>query len=373
MRILIFSLAYLPFIGGAELAVKEITDRLREFDFDMLTVNLDGRQSEAEEIGNIKVYRLGRGKIAKYFFPFSAYRRAVELQRQNHYDAIWVIMANQGGIAAFRFKKIFPDVRYILTLQEGDSLKRIWSRTFFMRPLYKNIYSSADFVQPISSFLSARARKYGYQGEMKIVPNGVDLEKFQTDFSPADRDAFRANLGVGSLDKVVITTSRLVYKNGIDNLIRAMRNVQAKLLICGDGGLEIKLKSLAQEIGVKDKILFLGHIDQVDLPKYLRAADVYARPSRSEGLGSAFLEAMAAGLPVIGTKVGGIPDFLTDGYNGLFCEVENPSDLAAKINRLLTDDDLRRKLISNGRDLVFKNYDWQGVANQMKSIFELKK
>ncbi|MDD2807006.1 MAG: glycosyltransferase family 4 protein [Patescibacteria group bacterium] len=372
MKILIFSLAYLPFIGGAELAVKEITDRLRDIDFDLLTVNLDGKQQPVEEIGNITVYRLGLGKKAKYFFPYSAYNKAVELHQKNNYDVTWAIMANQGGIAAYRFKKHFPDVKYILTLQEGDSLKRIWSRTFFMRSLYKKIYGSADFIQPISSFLKYRAEKYGYQGNIKIVPNGVDLAKFQDEFSDVERNEFRSKLGILATDKVVITTSRLVYKNGIDNLIRAMRNVSAKLLICGDGGLEIKLKSLAQEIGVKDKILFLGHIDQTDLPKYLRSADVYARPSRSEGLGSAFLEAMAAGLPVIGTKVGGIPDFLIDGSNGLFCEVDNPSDLANKINLLLTDSALRQRLIEAGRAIVFKNYDWQQITDQMKEIFEKK-
>src|SRR3989344_2488310 len=126
MRILIFSLAYLPFIGGAELAVKEITNRIKDLDFDLITVNLDGRQKPEEKIGNVLVYRLGRHKLAKYFFPILAYRQARRLYAQKPYDAIWAIMANQAGLAALFFKRRFPAVKYLLTLQEGDSLKSIW-------------------------------------------------------------------------------------------------------------------------------------------------------------------------------------------------------------------------------------------------------
>src|SRR3989344_5562318 len=177
MKVLIFSLAYMPFIGGAELAAKEITDRISGIDFDMITVNLDGRQKSFEKIGNINIYRLGRGRLAKYFFPFAAFQFAAELPQKNKYGAVWAIMANQAGLAALRFKNKFPRVKYLLTLQEGDSLKRIWSRTWFMRGVYKRIYQKADFIQSISSYLEKRAGKYGHQGKKSIVPNGVDLDK----------------------------------------------------------------------------------------------------------------------------------------------------------------------------------------------------
>ena len=111
------------------------------------------------------------------------------------------------------------------------------------------------------------------------------------------------------------------------------------------------------------------------MPQYLSAADVFARPSLSEGLGSAFLEAMAAGLPVIGTAVGGIPDFLKDPSThsgqatGLFCNVNDPWDLAEKIKTLLTDRELRTKLIDNGRKLVAEKYDWDIIAEKFEEIY----
>ncbi|MFA5022554.1 MAG: glycosyltransferase family 4 protein [Patescibacteria group bacterium] len=370
MKVLIISLAYLPFIGGAELAVKEITDRIEGIDFDMITVDLDGKQKPIERIGKINIHRVGKGWLAKYLFPFLAGKKADELNQQNHYDAVWAVMANQAGLVALKFKQKNPQVKYLLTLQEGDSLRRIWSRTWFMRSTYKNIYRQADFVQAISSYLAKRAKKYGFSGEIKIVPNGVDLEAFKKDFSLAELEQLRKELGLLIHEKVLITTSRLVYKNGIDTLIKAVKDLPVKVLIIGSGSWEVKLKSLAQEIGVRDKILFLGYIEQKNLPQYLKISDIFVRPSRSEGLGSAFLEAMAAGLPVIGTKVGGIPDFLQDGQNGLFCEVNNPSDLCGKVQLLLSDENLRQKLITNGLNLVLQQYDWKKIAQDMKEIFQ---
>jgi len=84
----------------------------------------------------------------------------------------------------------------------------------------------------------------------------------------------------------------------------------------------------------------------------LALADVFVRPSLSEGLGNVFLEAMAAGLPIIGTPVGGILDFLKDGETGLFCRIKNPKSIAEKIKEILSDDRLREKLIQNGQKLA---------------------
>lgn len=370
MRILIISLAYPPFIGGAELAVKEITDRINSSSFNMITANLSGKEPEVEQIGNIKIHRVGKNKFAKYTFPFTAFKKAKEMHQKSKYDIVWAIMANQAGLATLRFKKEFPQVKYLLTLQEGDSLLRIWSRTWFMRSLYKKIYLKADLIQPISNFLASRAKKYGYKGRMEIVPNGVDLTNFSKQYDKNDLAEFKKSLGLEQNDKVITTISRLVYKNGIDTLIKSTKNLPVKVLVIGSGKLENKLKSLAQEIGVRDKILFLGYIPSKNLPKYLKITDVFVRTSRSEGLGSAFLEAMAAEVPVIGTCVGGIPDFLKADETGLFCEVGNPADLAEKIKILLADSELKKKLIANSKKLVMENYDWLPISEKMENIFK---
>lgn len=375
MKVLIFSLAYHPFIGGAEVAIKEITDRLPDIRFDMVTVNLDGKQKAEEKIGNINIHRIGKGKFSKYFFPFSAKKYAERFYKEKKYDAVWSIMANQAGLAAYFFKKKNPNIPFLLTLQEGDSEFDIWLRTFYMRHLYKNIYRSADYIQAISNFLSERAKKMGAKCPVEVVPNGVDLERtknYESDSVNKDINRYKNH----EEEKIIITASRLVRKNGIDTLIRTIkiliddqRNIPVKLVILGRGRDEKKYKALTQRLGIEDRVIFEGHVLPNIIYNRLRQGDIFVRPSRSEGLGNAFLEAMSVGVPVIGTPVGGIPDFLKDRETGLFCKVDDPRDLAEKIAFLLEDVNLYRKLSENGKKLVFEKYDWRGITQKMDKIF----
>lgn len=375
MRILIFSLAYVPFIGGAEVAVKKLTDRLTDFEFDMLTVNLDGQQKPQEKVGRINVYRLGKGKKDKYFFPWRAFHQAERMHLKKQYDIIWAIMANQAGLAASFFKSKYK-IPCLLTLQEGDSEFDIWVRTWFMRWVYKNIYRRADHIQAISSFLALRAKKMGARCPVNVVPNGIEKGP-----GVEYRNIVQQSAPVLRNFIYIITVSRLVKKNGIDVLIKSHRYIKdqkVKLFILGDGVLKDKLRTLTKELGLnanddindeKNRILFLGSVPNNFIYYYLNHAKIFVRPSRSEGLGSAFLEAMAMGLPVIGTPVGGIPDFLKDKETGLFCKVDNPKDLAEKIQMLLNDDDLYKRLSENGKRLVEEKYQWDDIAQKMEKIF----
>jgi glycosyltransferase involved in cell wall biosynthesis len=141
------------------------------------------------------------------------------------------------------------------------------------------------------------------------------------------------------------------------------------LRIVGSGGEEQKLRALTKELGVEERVEFLGHTSQSDIPNLLTGADIFVRPSRSEGFGNSFVEAMAAGLPVVGTRVGGIPDFLKDGETGLLVAVDDPKDLAVKLELLLNDDGLRDRVARQGQELAVRSYGWDLIAERMNSIF----
>ncbi|MBU2472775.1 glycosyltransferase family 4 protein, partial [Patescibacteria group bacterium] len=143
-----------------------------------------------------------------------------------------------------------------------------------------------------------------------------------------------------------------------------------KMIIIGDGPDRSELEKLVSKLNLEDKVIFKGNANYHDLVKYYSLSDIFVRPSLSEGLGNVFLEAMATGLPVIGTKVGGIPDFLEDRKTGLFCEVNNPKSIANKIKEVLENDQLRKTLIDNGLNLVREKYTWDSVAQKMENIFE---
>lgn len=368
-RILIFSTAYEPFIGGAEIAVREITKRIPDITFDMITLNLDGIQLDEEKIGNINVYRIGgRGRLSKLFYPFTASHLAQKLHKENKYDAVWSIMASYSGFAALFFKKKNPDVPFLLTLQEGDPIDYIKRQVRFVYPWFRQIFKYADKIQVISNYLADFGRSMGAKAEIKVIPNGVDIEIFTKDISEEEIGRVKNALGKKSDDVFLITTSRLVYKNGLSTAIRSLRYLPEnfKFIILGTGAHKEKLRAKALKVGVSDRVQFLGHISYENIPAYLKASDVFIRPAISEGMGNSFIEAMAAGIPVIATPVGGIPDFLVDRETGLFCGVHNPKSVADDALEIINNRQLREKIVENGKRLAREKYDWNNIASQMK-------
>jgi glycosyltransferase involved in cell wall biosynthesis len=382
-RILIFSLAYTPFVGGAELAIRHITDRLDpdRWVFDMVTLRFDARLPAYERIGNVNVYRLGFARkgatiadtfrlplsLNKYWFPFGALFQALRLHRKYHYAAVWSLMANYAGFAGLFFKLSKPTIPFVLTLQEGDPIEHIMRRVGFLRPLFRQIFIRADRVQTISRFLAEFAETMGAQPSyIVVIPNGVPAA-FAKKVARVELASARQTMGKKSRDKLVITTSRLVHKNGIDIILHALVLLPptVKLAVLGDGPERERLLKLTDECKLTSRVVFLSEVAHDTLPAYLQAADIFVRPSRSEGLGSSFLEAMAAGLPVIATPVGGIPDFLTDRETGLFCEVDSPERLAEQIAVLIRDRALRAHIIRNARKLITERYDWAIVAKRI--------
>lgn len=359
-RILIFSLAYYPLEGGAEIAVKEITTRIsvNEIEWDMVTMRFDKTHAKREKIGNVNIYRIGGGLgyLSKILFvPQAAF---FALRRK--YDLYWAIMTNM--LFPIALMRLFGNRKpYILTLQDGDPFEYVFERfrIWVFRPLLSYGFRHASKVQAISNYLFEWARQMGYTGPACVIPNGVDFNRFKIQDS-----------GFKNKDEVIlITTSRLVEKNAADDIIEALKFLpdNIKLKVVGAGPLESKLKHYSRILNLESRIKFLGHIPYEKIPEYLHEVDIFVRPSLSEGMGNSFIEAMAAGLPVIGTPVGGIVDFLKDGETGLFCEVNNPESIAKQVTRLINDGTLRERLIENGKKLVKEKYDWDLIVAEMKS------
>lgn len=394
-KIIIFSTAYLPMQGGAELAVKEITSRLGDFstqggpssgwEFDLICARLQRSLPKTEKIGNVNVYRIGLGnKTDKILLPFLGFLEArkiytlSKIQNLTSEIYLWGIMASWGSLAALVFKIFNPQVPFLLTLQEGDAEKHIKRGRWGLIGLsWKWLLRRADFVQVISNYLSEMANRYGYKGKIEVVPNGVDLAKYYVSSIKYQKGSIKNELGINEGEKIIITVSRLVAKNGIEDLIFAVdilntfyKIQNTKLLILGSGPLENRLKYQVKNLGLEEKVIFLGDIPNNEVPEYLATADVFVRPSLSEGLGTAFLEAMAAGIPVIGTRAGGIPDFLKDGKTGLSCEEKNPQSIAEKIKLMLENNELRNNIILNARNMVEEKYNWDKIAKQMEEIFD---
>lgn len=364
-RILIFSTAYFPFVGGAEVAVREIAKRFNDVEFVLMTARMNKKVLPLENMGNVEIHRIGQGdKWDKFRLVLQGAKLAGNL---GSFDAVWSIMASYAGFAALMYKKQHKDTKYVLTLQEGDTKAHIYKRVWFVWPLFKQIFTKADRIQAISKYLADWASDMGAKCPVEIVPNGVDLNIFLRNVDRNVEDIF-----ANEKNKTVISVSRLVEKNGVADLISAMEFLpqNVRLLIAGSGELEDMLKSLVKEKKLQTRVNFLGTIDSVGIASYLKESDVFCRPSLSEGLGNVFLEAMASNVPIVATKVGGIPDFLSDGETGWFCETKNPQSIADKIKYILDEKNKTEveRVKKNALKMVEEKYNWDFVAEKMRRI-----
>jgi glycosyltransferase involved in cell wall biosynthesis len=195
-----------------------------------------------------------------------------------------------------------------------------------------------------------------------VVPNGIDTARFA---GAADDGSVRRSLGIPPGAPVVGTIGRLNEVKRQDLLIRGFAQIKnrvsdAHLLLVGDGPLRGDLRALAESLGLAGRVHFAGY--QAQPERYLRAMDVFALTSRSEGMPLALLEAWAAGLPVVASRVGGLPELIDDGRNGLLFDPGDEAALAAILRGLLTDTALARHLGEAGRHLVEPTYSLRRMA-----------
>ena len=332
MRVLILTTEYLPKLGGSEIAIYNLTKRLPEVEFDIVSSGFGG----------------------KWLLPITGFVKAF----RKKYDVVHAFQASYAGGAGYFLKLFFPRTPFIVTLQEGKKLEQqSWFVWFFRRVILRK----ADVITAISTYLLEYGRRENPKAKTYLLPNGVTI-------SPQPPLIYKRGSKGGVVERTIITVSRLVPKNGLDVLIRAMVLLpEYELVIAGSGPQEQELKKLIRDLNIADRVKFLGTVSQEELPALLATSGLFVRPSRSEGLGVAFLEAMAAGIPVIAPLVGGIPDFLKEGETGLFCEVDHPQSIARAV-RKLEDSVLREKVIKNGLMLVQEKYNWDILAKQYEEL-----
>lgn len=396
-KIIIFSLDYLPgTISGAESAIEDITNRIspEEIEFHMVTLYYNSNVPRLQKFGNVTVHYVGlfgkpdpdlkaRGssplQYNKYYFQFAAAFKAWSLHRKYKYDGAWAMMAHGTGVPVTIFNML-TRVPFALSLQEGDPTDYI-EKT--MKPLwwfFKRSFTHAKVVQPISEFLGAWARRMGYKGIMEIIPDGANPDSLHPSFDEQTVIALKEKLGKKSGDIWLTNTARLVGQKGWDVVIRALKDLpeHIKLLVVGSGPLEEELKVLVHELGLESRVQFTGQIDRSLVSQYRFTADIFVGPSRSEGLGHAFLSAMACKLPVVTTQVGGIADFLFDAKRnpnkpttGWAVDPDKPEQIVAAVHEILNNPTQTQKVVKTAYDMVLAEYDWDIIAKKMQhNVFE---
>ena len=236
--------------------------------------------------------------------------------------------------------------------------------------LIRKVLREADVVIARSTATYREALKAGASAtNVRLIHNGVDVNKFSPD---ADGDEIRNRHDIRD-KRVVFALGWHVPRKGFEYLVRATPLVinyvkDVVFMFCGDGPQRGYLERLSRDLRVSDSVLFVGRIEGREVSNYYSACDVFVVPSVQEAFGLVVSEAMACGKPVIGTRVGGIPDQITDGVNGLLVNPRDPRELAAKIVCLLENPDLAIEMGRAGRRIVEERFD---IENAISSILDV--
>jgi phosphatidyl-myo-inositol dimannoside synthase len=301
-------------------------------------------------------------------------RRAARILKSSGCDTVLFGAAAPLGLLAPSLRR--AGARRIVAITHGHEAG--WAVLPGARSLLRRIGDSVDVMTYLGEYTRSRlARALSPQavGRLARLAPGVDTDAFRPDAGGA---AIRERLGLVDTP-VVVCVSRLVTRKGQDTLIRAWPQVRAAcgavLLLVGGGPAESRLRRLASQLGVTGSVVFTGPVPWEELPAYYDAGDVFAMPCRTrrggldvEGLGIVYLEASAAGLPVVGGDSGGAPDAILDGETGYVVPGGDAAAVAGRIIQLLADPAAARAMGEKGLAWVDREWRWDLVARRLERI-----
>ncbi|MFA5029349.1 MAG: glycosyltransferase family 4 protein [Patescibacteria group bacterium] len=217
---------------------------------------------------------------------------------------------------------------------------------------------------------SALKKNIAPQNKLAVIPNGINLDKIKF----LDQPEARKKLGLPLTGIIVGTIANFYANKGLKYFIEAIKIINTDpipvvAVVIGDGELRPELENLIKEAGLENKFILAG--SQSDAAQYLKAFDLYLCSSLKEGLPYSILEAMAAGLPIVATRIGGIPEIIKDGKTGLLSEPGNSAKLAEKIKQVIADPALAKKMAEQARLAVINDFSFQKMI--LETLSEYKK
>lgn len=391
-RIVIITPDYPPVVGGAEIFAGALAERLARRHAVHVVTRLPSRASR--QLNRLGERPLPRREVRNGVMLYrSAYVEVEDLRMLTAVPGLW--REAQQVIRRVR-PHIVHTVTYYPTLMLGRLLKgrrAPWALVHteqglivdvlrgyanildryggILRPVTHWAFAGADFVTAVSQPVADKcAEFYPHAGRITVVPNGLDIRRFTP--SP-HKSALRTMLGMPRDTFVLFSASRLVEKNGVITLVESLARVapdrRLHLYIAGEGDLRPQLEATIARAGLGHRVTLLGNLPHADLPQWLAAADAFVRPSVSEGFGIAFVEAMAAGLPVISTPVVADMDVYRPDEHGLVVPVGDAVALAAAYERLIDNPALTRQLAAQARDWAVSRYDWDAIVQTFDDIY----
>ncbi|MEW5804402.1 MAG: glycosyltransferase [bacterium] len=246
----------------------------------------------------------------------------------------------------------------------GSDVFEFPNRSPFHRMMIKFVLSRCDYLCATSWALKNEAEKYTKK-EITLTPFGVDCQKLKPVLPGNCDDAFC----IGTIKSLEDCYGIDILIDAFGVLVNRNRGKKLKLMIVGEGSLRKTLEEMAKNLGLADKVKFIGKVEHSLVPAYLNQIDVFVALSRRESFGVAVLEASACGIPVVVSNVGGLPEVVEDGHTGIIVPPDDRNAAAIALEKIMLNSQLRLNLGAAGREFVLKKYDWNSNVTQMVKLY----
>ncbi|OBK62990.1 alpha-(1-2)-phosphatidylinositol mannosyltransferase [Mycobacterium gordonae] len=377
-RVLLVTNDFPPRRGGIQSYLSEFVNRLVDDKTHSVTVYAPKWKGAEvfDEAAQSAGYRVVRHPTTLMLPVPTVDTRMRRLIEEQHIDTVWFGAAAPLALLAPRARQ--AGATRVLASTHGHEVG--WSMLPVARSVLRSIGDHTDVVTFVSRYTRSRfAPAFGPNAALEYLPPGVDSDRFRPD--PAARAELRRRYRLGERPTVVCL-SRLVPRKGQDMLIKALPSIRrrvdgAALLIVGGGPYLETLRKLTREYEVEDHVTFTGGVPGDELPAHHAMADVFAMPCRTrgagmdvEGLGIVFLEASAAGIPVVAGDSGGAPEAVQHNKTGLVIDGNSVEEVGEAVTELLTDRDRAAAMGAAGREWVRTQWRWDLLAARLAGLLD---
>ena len=378
MRIGMFINYYTPSKGGMETSVINLSKGLEKAGHEVFIFAPEYPNYKDKE-KNIFRYKSIRFNHGGYFYviPIPIFSKMEEVVKNLDLDIIHSHQPYSLGNEALKFSKKFniplvftyhikyEDYSHYIPLVPSSISKK------YIRKITVGYSNKCDAVISPSTAIKKLLEDHGIKAPVKIIPSGINIDNFQND--TGKKTEIRQKYQIKQNEIMLITACRLTKEKNLEFLIRSFAKIiekrkNVKFMIVGDGAVKKNLKKIAEELGIKDSIVFTGLVDRTSIVDLYQASDIFVFASKTETQGLVAVEAMAAGNPVVAIKASGIEDIVKEGEDGSLTS-ESEDEFSQSVLKIVSNNDLRSKMSAQAK-INSKRFSIEPWVEKVTMLYE---
>jgi len=358
-----------PTHGGSGVVATELGKHLAERGHEIAFISYDTplRLSSLPPRVSFHEVEITPYPLLRHFpYTLALASKLAEVAQMKHLDILHAHYAIPFGAAALLARQIVDDrpLKIVLTLH-GTDITLVGNNASF-RPVTRLTIERADAVTVVSRFLRDETiRQFSVNQDLQVIYNFVDPDRHAV----KPRECLREKIPEGAKVLMHISNFRPVKRiaDVVSIFAKVAGQIDARLVLIGDGPDAALARQLSSDLGVEDRVIFTGVVD--DIAPLIACADVLLLPSSTESFGLVALEAMASGVPVVASRVAGIPEVIEHGVSGLLAPVGDVDEMSRLALKLLTNDDIHARIGSAARRRATTHFDYRDIVPQYESVY----